>query len=82
MNKNTRNILIGLGVVAIIGLVIYFSMSGSGSGSDTPSPSPGGDTPPSLAKGNACRKQCGFKDGMSGSVLNDYKQCYKKCTGN
>ena len=77
MNKNT---LIVLGVVAIIGLVIYFSMSGSGS--DTPSPSPGGDTPPSLPKGNACRKQCGFKDGMAGSTLSKYKQCYKKCIGN
>ena len=34
MNKNTRNILIGLSVVAIIGLIVYFSMSASPSSSD------------------------------------------------
>ena len=77
MNKHTRNTLIGLGIVAIIGLVIYFSTSGK----SAPRTS-GKSAPPSLSKGNACRKQCNFKEGMAGSVLSDYIQCYKECVGN
>ena len=63
MNVNMRNALIGLTVLAIIGLIVYFSMSGRKSGSS----SSGSKSGSSSSGSKSGSSSSGSKSGSSSS---------------